>query len=90
MKYRKVEKTDINKDQTFIQINNPKWKQSGFVSLELFNELMEDSNNVRLFDFDSSTKSTNFLNLKVDDNFLYVMVKDEWKRVPLSKFLDQH
>lgn len=95
-----IKKTLINKDlieksQTFIQIDSPRFKKPGYISLELFEELMEDSNNVKLFEFagqDSSVniepniKSLKNLDMSIDENYLYIWVHGKWKRIALLDY----
>lgn len=95
-----IKKTLINKDlidksQTYVQIDSPRFKQPGYISLDLFEELMENSNNIKLFEFGNQDTSINKkpdikslknLDMSVDENYLYIWMNNKWKRIALLDY----
>jgi len=95
MKYRTINKEQISNSETFIEISSNKWKGVGYISLQLFKELMEKSN-INLLEFvDQNINITrppntypvnSKMDMAVDDNYLYIWIKDHWKRIPITNF----
>lgn len=99
-KYINIE--DLKNDTVYVQIDSPEWRTPEYISLNsILNSNKISSNNtditIKLVKFvdqdvsinnDPSTYDDNDdnLNMSTDENFLYVWVKNRWKRVPLSDF----
>lgn len=90
-----INKDLIDKSQTFIQVESSRLKQPGFISLELFEELMKESNNINLFEFNNQDasitknpdiKSLKNLDLSIDENYLYIWMNTKWKRIALLDY----
>lgn len=96
MRIQPIDKNLINSNETFLELSSPNWKSSGFISINLFKELFGNNSNVNLFEFIDQDVSINKppnthsidtkLELSYDDNYLYVWIKDKWKRIPISDF----
>lgn len=96
---KKARKENINKD-AFIIVDSPTWRQPQHMDIgslcDMLNNREDSSSNVFVIKFkDQDTnpdlppdvhKLDNKLELAVDDNFLYVWVKNRWKRISLSSF----
>ena len=97
-KYAKKVQKDVG--NVFIIVDSPSWRQPQHMNIEslcnMLNEHQDSSANVFVIKFkDQDTnpklppdacKLDKKLELAVDDNFLYVWVKNRWKRIPLTKF----
>ena len=91
-----LESLDINK--SYVEIDGIGWRNSSHISIKGIMDFMQldidKETNVRLVAFtnqdvsvnDNPNPIANNLQLSMDENFLYVWVKDRWKRVPLSEF----
>ena len=91
-----IESLDINK--SYVEIDGIGWRNSSHISIKGIMDFMQldidKETNVRLVAFtnqdvsvnDNSQSPADNLRLSMDENFLYVWVKDRWKRVPLSEF----
>ena len=98
-KQRKLNITDIDINNAFIQIDGKGWKKPEYVSLKSVYEdigIPEDAT-IKLVEFKNQDVSINNppelyvesekpMRLSTDGNFLYVWVTDRWKRVALSNF----
>jgi len=94
--YNKINVSDIEKSLTFVQLSSAKWKIPEYISINLFEELISKAGNVNLREFVNQDSSDNIdignlstksnLEVSLDDNYLYIWVKDKWKRIPLSSF----
>jgi len=99
---KKVKKEQVKRDNTFILVDSPTWRSPEHLDLESLRDIMEISKgknsfvNVFAYKFkDQDTEPTlppgshkldKSLELAADDNFLYVWVKNRWKRIPLTEF----
>ena len=91
-----LESLDINK--SYVEIDGVGWRNPANISIKGIMDFMQldidKETNVRLVAFtnqdvsinDNPNPLANNLQLSMDENFLYVWVKDRWKRVPLSEF----
>lgn len=97
MKKRIQPKIKVNKKEkanVFITVESPIWRQPNKIDVEALGEILEI--NIGIVDFIDQDVSINRppdtypinskLEIAVDKNFLYVWVKDRWKRIPLTEF----
>jgi len=99
---KKAQKGDIKRNNTFIVVDSPGWRDPQHLDIESLRDIMEigsgsdSSANVYVYKFKNQDEQPNIpprshkldknLELAVDNNFLYVWVKNRWKRIPLSEF----
>ena len=99
---KKIKKEHIKTDDAFFIIDSPSWRTPGSIDIGSLREILEIPNaknssaNVFVYKFKDqdndptlppgTTKLDKNLELAVDDNFLYIWIKNRWKRVPLSEF----
>jgi len=94
---KKVKKEHIKKEETFFEVDSLGWRHPEQMSIGDLGEILDidSSSNVISYKFkDQDTNPTlppdaqklSNLDLAADDNFLYVWVKNRWKRIPLSEF----
>ena len=97
---KRAKKDDIRRNDTFILIDSPSWRNPQHLDMESLRDILDvssdSSSNVYAFKFKNqdtdprlppdAKKLEKSIELAVDDNFLYVWVKNRWKRIPLSSF----
>ena len=91
-----LESLDI--DKSYVEIDGVGWRNPANISIKGIMDFMQldidKETNVRLVTFtnqdvsvnDNPNQMANNLQLSMDENFLYVWVKNRWKRAPLSEF----
>ena len=97
MRKRPKPKKDFDKKikaDIFIIVDSHSWRKPDEIDIEALGDLLEV--NVGIVDFIDQDVSINRppetypvdtkLHLSADQNFLYVWVKDRWKRIPLAEF----
>lgn len=93
------ERDIVIKEKTYVSLESKMFRHPLNVSLEDFSNLLDikfNTPNVNLNVFDNQDVSINLppntqsvdtkLELAIDDNYLYIWVKDRWKRISLSDF----
>ena len=96
---KKIRKDQVKCSDTFITIDSPGWRNPQNLDIDSLRDILNisgESSNVFVHEFkDQATdfslppgahKLDKTLELSVDDNFLYVWVKNRWKRIPLTEF----
>lgn len=89
----------LDTNKSYIEINGVGWRSPSHISIKDIINFMEleipDKCNINLVAFTNQDVSVNTppghssennLQISADDNFLYIWVKNRWKRVPLSSF----
>ncbi|MCK9446885.1 hypothetical protein M0Q50_08560 [bacterium] len=79
MKKKKVNSLDIDLDLAYVQVNTKNSKRPVDMSL---GDIIKLSDNKLPKDAIKIPK----MYISADDNYLYIWVKDKWKRIPLSEF----
>jgi hypothetical protein len=99
---KKVKKEHVKKDETFILVDSPTWRDPRNLDIGSLRDILDIPNkldpsaNVFAYKFKDqdtdpeippgSHKLDKSLELAADDNYLYVWVKNRWKRIPLTEF----
>ena len=98
---KKIKKEHVQKKgDTFFTVDSPSWRSPRQMDLESLRGVLDipkdSSANVVAYKFkDQDTNPTlppgthkldKSLEMAVDDNFLYVWIKNRWKRIPLNEF----
>lgn len=97
---QKIDLNSVDINKSYVEIDGIGWRTPSHISVKGIMDFMQldipDGTNVKLVAFVNQDISINTppntypiekdLQLAVDDNFLYVWIKNRWKRVPLSEF----
>ena len=101
-KHDKLAKKENINESAFILVDSPSWRNPQHLTIKSLSDILnikigiDSSANVFIVNFNdqdinpkippNTHKLDTKLELAVDNNFLYVWVKNRWKRIPLSSF----
>lgn len=94
---KKAKVEQLKKAETFFEIDSLGWRHPEQLSLGELSQLLDVDTSANVISYKFKNQDTNpelppdatkLSNMEVaaDDNFLYVWVKNRWKRIPLSEF----